>query len=175
MAKGKYADVVPDLPRLAPESVPYQERVDEVKKELETLNTISLAERYTELRREKDRIKELESLVNLHLEAVTQMLVASQDAGDAGWGQYGVGKNALRLASGDTIRVKSEPYGKVLDKEAFRQWCVANGYERQLQLWPTTTNAITKERLLAGENLPDGIEVFRKDSLVFTAAGERSE
>lgn len=36
------------------------------------------------------------------------------------------------------------------------------GYENQLQLWPSTMNALAKERTLAGEPPPDGVEVTAK-------------
>ena len=73
----------------------------------------------------KEGIEALLAACNLHIEAATQLLVASQDRGDEEWGKYGVKPNALRLENGDTIRVHSEPYGQVKDKEAFRLWCIA--------------------------------------------------
>jgi len=73
----------------------------------------------------KEGIEELLAACNLRIEAATQLLVASQDRGDEEWGKYGVKPNALRLENGDTIRVHSEPYGQVKDKEAFRLWCIA--------------------------------------------------
>lgn len=36
------------------------------------------------------------------------------------------------------------------------------GYEKQLQLWPSSMNAIVKERTLEGVAPPDGVEVFAK-------------
>lgn len=167
----KYAAVLPDLPRLPAADAPYQERVNQHKMTLNTLDAIKLAELYTEHRREKDRLDDEVKALNLKIEAVTQMLVRSQSDGEEAWGQYGVKDNAIRLPNGDTVRVKSEPYGQVKDKEAFRLWCIANGYERQLQLWPATMNALAKERRLSGEPDPDGVEVFRKDSLVFVPKG----
>lgn len=174
MAKSKYAAVLPGLPRLGPETT-YQQRVDILKAEMINTNPLKLVEQYIAVRRELDTLDATFKWLNLQLEALTQLLVASQDQGDDCWGQYGVGDNAVRLPSGDTVRVKSEPYGRVADKEAFRQWCIANGYERQLQLWPQTMNAITKERLLDGQNPPEGVEVYRKDSLVFVRAGKEAD
>lgn len=69
------------------------------------------------------------------------------------------GVASLRLASGASVSKYDEPVAKVVDKEAFRQWCIENGYERQLRLWPSTTTTIAKERTLAGEAPPDGVEV----------------
>ena len=72
------------------------------------------------------------------------------------------GLASLRLESGASVSTYSEPYGQVVDKEAFRLWCVANGYEKSLQLWPSTMNSLAKERTLAGEPPPAGVEVFAK-------------
>jgi hypothetical protein len=171
-SKSKFASVLPGLTKPEPEKTPYQERVEQVKAELATHPLTSLAEEYISLRKAKDELYEHEKALNLRIEACTQMLITSQESQEDGWGKYGVADNALRLPTGDTIRVKSEPSGVVKDKEAFRLWCIANGYETQLQLWPTTMNAIVKERCLEGEEPPAGTEIFRKDSLVFVAAKE---
>lgn len=220
MAKrGKYDHVIDGLQRQAPQDVPYQQRVNEVKDSLRPLDAVDVAQTYIELRRGsgvsifaifqqlmashkaaangpdafklnltpeqeaqllveslgKDGIEALEKRCNLRIEACTQLLVESQERGDAPWGAYGVKDNAMRMESGDTVRVNSEPYGQVKDKEAFRLWCIANGYENQLQLWPATMNAIAKERCAAGERNPDGVETFRKDVVKFIPAGGRDE
>jgi hypothetical protein len=186
---GKYDKVLPGLPKPPVSDAPYQQRVQEYKDKVEDKSATALGLAYARLRSGASRwlaedeaerlihnlgydgLKALESLVNLRIAAYEQLLAESQDEGADGWGTYGVKPNALRLASGDTIRVQREPYGKVMDKEKFRQWCVANGYERQLQLWPSTMNALVKERLLAGEEPPEGCEAFGVDKVVFVPAG----
>lgn len=175
MAKSKYAKVLPGLARLQTTTEPYQQRVNTLKQALAGEPITDIAALYAELRQEEKALETQVKELNLRIEAVTQLLVTSQDSGDEAWGQYGASPNSLRLPSGDTIRVQSEPYGHVVDKEAFRQWCIANGYESQLQLWPTTMNAVTKERLLAGEELPTGVEVFRRDSLRYVPFGQKDE
>lgn len=170
---GKYDELIADLPRKVS---PYHERIEQLKVDFSKLNTVALAATYTGLRRDKDDLEAQMRSLNERLEAVTQLLVASQDRGDEEWGKYGVKDNALRLENGDTIRVKAEPYGQVTDKEAFRLWCIANGYEKQLQLWPSTMNTIAKERRMAGDADPDGVEIFRRETLVFVPKGkEESE
>ena len=173
MAKGKYAGVVGHLTKLPPEDANFQARVQREKEEAYAgFSVADLASAYLDLRAEKERIKADESRVNLSIAAVTQLLIDAQEAGVGDWGKYGVKDNALRLASGDTIRVHTEPYGKVLDKEAFRQWCIANGYENQLQLWPTRMNAIVKERLLNGEPEPDGTAAYSYSYIKLVGAKE---
>jgi len=111
------------------------------------------AKAYQELRMIKDKIDEWGSNVQLLLDAYTELLVDQMEV---------EGTDGLRLETGGSISKWEEPYGTVKDKEAFRKWCIANGYEGQLQLWPATMAALVKERLIAGEPEPDGIEVFAK-------------
>lgn len=170
-AAGKYDAVLPGLPKL-PEEPSYQEKIDKVKEEIGLQGSTFLAESYISLRNTKNELEEAEKRVNLRIAAYEQLLVESQEIGAAGWGEYGVKENALRLPTGATIRVQTEPYAQVKDKEAFRLWCLANGYERQLQLLWQTTNAIAKERLLDGKPEPDGCETFAKTKVVLAKAGE---
>lgn len=137
---------------------------------LETTNGSStwLAAMYGLARAEKELKAAELAVINVKVAALEQLLAESQDQGAEGWGQYGVADNALRLPDGSTVRIQKEPYGKVVDKEAFRLWCIENGYGPQLMLWPSTTNLIVKERLLAGEPEPAGIEAFFLTKVVFT-------
>lgn len=177
--KGKYADVMDGLNPAPPADLAYQERVDMAKfaeepalggRKIVEVETTDVASLYAVLRHECAKLDAAKSLLNVKVEACEQVLVSRQEAQLGPWGQYGVEDNALRLATGDTIRVQEEPSPRVVDKEAFRLWCIENGYERQLQLWPTTTAAIAKERLLAGEAQPDGVEVNSYKKVVFTEA-----
>lgn len=166
-ATSKYAGVIGTLPKQEIVLDPFQERVQQEKMTLPT-DPVALAEEYARVRAAKDDLEAAISPLNLRLEALTQMLVADQEAGaNAAWGAYGVGENSLRLASGATIRIQHEPTGKVVDPDAYRQWCVENGYASRMQLWPSVTNAIVKERLLTGEPLPEGTAAFSFSKLIF--------
>lgn len=167
--KKKYAAVIPGLPRLGvDETDPRQQKIDKAKEELKSVSPLEIAGRFVEVRKKRDALDVTWKQLNFELEVYTQLLVASQDRGDEMWGQYGVNDDAVRLATGDTIRLKSEPIGQVVDKEAFRQWCINNGYEKELHLWPSTMQSLAKERVLEGAPIPDGLSIYRKDSLVFT-------
>lgn len=205
---GKYDAILPGLPPLPPADLKYQERVELAKAEVTDRDATALAEEYIRLRAEKDKINEKLSRVSLQIEAHEQLLADSKESKAPGWGLFGVKDNALRLASGDTIRIQKEPYGKVADKEAFRLWCVApadrcmecgereaapwhdeltstdenthafrpgGGMERQLQLWPSTMNAIVKERLVVGMEPPDGVAAFSYTKVMFVKAGSGTE
>ena len=121
----KYDTVLPLLPKLPPEDPSRQSQIDAVKASVVQRNAAALAEGYVLLRATKDEAVARLAVIQLRLEAYEQLLTESQEAGAEGWGAYGVKDNALRLASGETVRVQPEPYGKVVDKEAFRLWCVA--------------------------------------------------
>lgn len=171
MAKkpGKYEEVIKGLPRLPDDNPSYQREVNERKDAFraEGITTPDLmAERYKVLRSVKDDLEEEQKQLQKQITALEQMLSTSKENEDNGWGLYGAGPNAIKLPDGSSITVQPEPTGKVEDKEKFRLWCIANGLENSLQLWPSTMNAITKERLLAGEAEPDGVAVYYRDKIV---------
>ena len=72
------------------------------------------------------------------------------------------GISGVKLENGQPVNTYSEPYAQVTDKEAFRLWCIKQGLETQLALPWQTTNALTKARLLEGESEPDGVTCFSK-------------
>lgn len=191
-AEGKYAKVLPKLQPLPPQDASYQEKVDEAKRKVigEDREPTAMAERYAILRRGlgppldtpeavklitrlgREGLKALSSQCELWIKAYEQLLAESQEAKEEAWGRFGMKENALRLPSGETVRIQKEPYAKVVDKETFRVWCIANGYESQLQLWPSTTAAIVKERLLLGEPEPDGTQAFSYTEVQFVKSPE---
>lgn len=168
---GKYDAILPNLKPLPPSDLSRQERIQKVIEAVEDKSGIALAQAYADLRVLKDKICDELSEVQLLIDAHEQMLAESQEAQSAGWGDYGVGENTVKLVTGETVRVQPEPVGQVMDKEAFRLWCIKNGYERQLQLWPSTMNAIVKERVLVGLPEPDGCECFSRNKIVFSKNG----
>lgn len=168
----KYATILSRLHLAAPDDPVRQDKIEQVKTQITNRNPIALASNYIELRATKDSLKATLSAIELRIEAHEQLLATSQNAGEPDWGRYGVKPNAIRLATGDTIRIQPEPYGKVLDREQFRLWCIKNGYERQLQLWPSTMNAVVKERLLAGQPEPDGTEAYFYNKIVLVKKGD---
>jgi hypothetical protein len=172
MSPRKYDAVLAGLRPAPPSNPSFQERVDKFKTRVVNLTPNSLAQTYISLRREQETLQEKLSNTNVAVEALAQLLIASQEAGQAGWGDYGVSDYMMRLQSGDTLNVQRIPYGTVTDREAFRLWCIANGYERQLQLQWKVRNELVKERLLAGESEPDGIEIWSKATIKFTPKKE---
>lgn len=108
---------------------------------------------YADIRSIMDTFAAWTSSAQLLLEAYEELMVEQME-------EEGVA--SLRLESGASISTYAEPHASVVDKEAFRQWCVANGYEQQLQMLWMAMNKITKERLLEGDAPPAGVDVFAK-------------
>lgn len=173
-SEGKYAAVLAErnLPKAPPADAGWQARIDATKANILTRDATRMAEAYVEHRRRKAAIEETLGQLNTVIAAYEQLLAESQEQGAEGWGAYGVKPNAIRLATGETVRVTREPQAKVVDKEAFRRWAIANGYESQLQLMWQTTNGIVKERLLAGEPEPPGTEAYSYTKIVLVKGGD---
>ncbi len=158
---GKYSSVIDRLPRLiSAETIGYQEKVKTTKAALvaegQEMHAAALAQRYTALRDEKEEAEAAVSAVNLRLEAVSQLMAAQFEA---------EGVASLKLAD-RSVSIYLEPYSQVLDKEAFRIWCVEQGLERQMALPWQATNSLTKQRLLDGEPEPPGVVVYAKTKIM---------
>jgi hypothetical protein len=196
MGRGKYAKVIDQLPRSFGTEPNYQAKIDSVRDQIlkrpeyegaivldsrkireivagerevwlaltQDLIKMSKGERYgstlAKCYRDVRWVKEaLVSNVNLVMEAYLQ-LMADQYENE--------GVTSLTLEDGTNIRVQEEPHAKVVDQDAFRAWVIAEGLERSLQLPWQTTNKIAKDRLLAGEAEPPGIELSRRVKIVKT-------
>ena len=171
---GKYDAVLEGKPKIPLEDNPVRQmEIDQLKEEFKGQPAVNLAMKYAVTRRRRDLLKAQESALQLELDALTQMLIASEDEGtDPAWGAYGANDNAIRLPNGDSLRINHEPASNVVDAEAFRLWCIENGYERKLQLHAGTRESIVAERMLAAEPPPDGLEVGTWTKLTFNANKE---
>lgn len=151
----KYAVVAKNLPKAGPKGEPsFLQKVEEHKREVkeqhpDILKPSSLAAEYASLKDEKDVLEAQESDLNVRMEAIKQLLIDQMEAEDV---------TGVRLDGGILVSIYPEPEPQVTDKEAYRVWCDADPDLRlKMQLWPTTTASIVKERLLAGEGLPPGL------------------
>lgn len=164
MAKGKYAHIIDKLPKMLGTEPAYQEKVNAVKleivKELTTFMPPSgadFARLYAEARAQKDEIEESLSGIDLQLTALAQLIDS----------QYEVeGVTSIRLESGPSVSVQYEPHTLVEDKEAYRLWCISQGFEKQMVLPWMSTNSIVKGMLLEGEPEPPGTKAHCRTKLV---------
>ncbi len=174
-APGKYDGKMHKLSKLvSSESPQYQDRVEQKKTELRATladsetAAIDMAKLYRQLRKDQDRIKAELSACNLELEAVTQLLIDTQERAAKGWGEYGAAGNMMRLSTGDTLRVSSEPYTVAEDKDAIREYFMKNDMERLLSPPWQTLNSLNKDRLLNGEPELPGTKLYVKTGITFT-------
>lgn len=160
---GKYTKITDHLPRTSGNDPNYQAKVEATKVRLLEQNAgygvSELAAHFVDLRKEKDIIEAHLSDCNLQIEAVSQLL--GEQFEDEGL-------STLKLKTGAAISIYMEPYAQVVDREAFRQWCIREGLETQLQLPWQTTNSLAKQRLLEGEPEPAGVAVFSKQRIRLT-------
>ena len=154
----KYAAVTPHLPKLDNTEPGQKDKVEVLKTELnsEFPTSADLANEYITVRGVEDDLTQQLDELRVRRTAVEQLLMNKMDED---------GVDALRLASGFNIFVQVAPYAQVTDREACRQWCIAQGLENQMTLPWSTLNSLNSERLLAGEPEPDGVQTFAKTTL----------
>lgn len=161
MKRGKYGAYVDKFPRLGEEDPKradvIRERKDELRNSIEPATAANLAALVDTIRLKKDSIKEVLSQVQLDLDAATQLMIAKFEEDDI---------QSIRLNSGRSVSIEYELTAKVEDREAFRLWCIENGLERELRLWPSTTDSLVKNMIVEGKKEPPGTKVFSRISTV---------
>lgn len=166
-----YDHVFPTLPR---EVRPRDLKVEAAKIPYAGWDPVDLATAYANADREKDRLKELVSAVQVTLDALEDLLIVTHEAAEEhhsrlAWGSYGAAPNALRLATGDKLEVRKEISVKITDPAALNDW--AKETDDSLR----TVNAqrvaaLTREMLARGEEEPPGTFPATWKKIVFTAA-----
>ena len=158
MAKkpGKYDHVINTLPRMLGEDPAYQQKVNAVKDAIRQelpMQASALARTYAAIRAEKAEVEAALAEINLRLEAVSQLM----------FDQYEVEGITRLVVDGRPVACRLVPYAKAADKEAFRQWCLANDdLARKMALPWQTINKLVGDMLANGEELPPGITVWAK-------------
>jgi hypothetical protein len=123
------------------------------------IKTMKLVKAYGLARELKDGVAVMASQANLLCDALEQFLKEAYEA---------EGLTSLNVDGLGTLSINPQPVGKVIDKDAFRQWCMANGYEEALSLPHQTMSSIVRERLLEGHAMPPGIEARIDDDVRLT-------
>jgi hypothetical protein len=145
---GKYDKIVKNLPR-----APKQETSDEVntiKEEYTDRSPGALAKAYREVRAEKAAHDEAGKAINRRVAALEALLYNAYEE---------AGITSMKLDDGSSVGVYADPYVVTINRDAVREWAVANGHERDLNIHSQTLASIVKERALAGETLPEGVEL----------------
>jgi hypothetical protein len=162
---GKYAHLIKLLPKFyGAEAATRQDKINELKQRIELQPDFlrqgaALAKNWVKLRLVKDALKAQLSEVSIQLDAVTQLMDTQFEVEST---------TAITLEGLGNVRTQLEPYAQVMDPEACRLWCLANGFERKMTLNWQTLNSEMKQRMLDGHDLPDGVKPFALVKPVFT-------
>lgn len=167
---GKWTKLRKELVRFV-EAPDWQARIDLIKKAkpskeagqtngIAGLNRQQLFTEYVTAKDQKDYLEEQIKGLNTRLEAITQVLV--QDFEDSAEEKV---TNAL-----GTFGLRDDPYASIKDQKAFMGWIEANELQELLTVNYQTMSGMVKKGLENGEPLPDGVEVFMKVKIGYTAA-----
>jgi hypothetical protein len=134
-----------------------------------TLTGGLLVAEYAQARAQKELLEDAVSKLGVEVEALTQLLIASQEQGDSDWGAYGASDRSIKMTDGDALRVQPDVFAMVRDKKAFRDWCYTNAtLTENMELPEKKTNDLIKAILLNGKKEPPGIEVYVRTRVVYT-------
>lgn len=113
---------------------------------------------YGRLRDKKDHHNAELSVLELEIEAITQVFVERFED---------EGISSQRFDDGVLISIADAPYPVVKDKLALREWIDKSGLSDILTVNYQTLASLVKERLsgAVNESLPDGVDVFMKTTL----------
>jgi len=163
MAKpGIYAHLIDKLPRLVGEEPSNREQVNAIKDAIRaehttngvsTLKATRLTSLYVAVRAEKEEAESIISEINTRLLAIEELMAKQFE-------DEGIMTCTPPLGRGASVYL--EPYAQVVDRDANRQWCIAQGLERKMFLSWQELNGLTKKLLLDGQPLPDGVAVYAK-------------
>lgn len=157
---GIYSHLV--LPRFVDPGIGgHRERVNEAKTEITEREPTGLAARYAGVRAEMKSAKDMVSVIQVQLDACSELLVDQFEA---------EGITSLKMKDGSSVRVDVKPINVTKDREGFRLWCIEEGLQKEMHLHPGTARTMMCNMLLAGEDIPPGLEAFMKDKIVFTKA-----
>lgn len=149
-----------DLPRYVEITEgPFRTSVNELKEKTGRKRAPELVEMYRKYRVLMDEIKEKKSALEIVLTAYSELLVLAYEE---------EGITSLKLQDGSSIRVDVEPEPVANDREAFRNWCIEEGLEKEMHLHYMTSKSLIKLMLLEGKPLPPGMQAFMRDKIVFT-------
>lgn len=159
---GKYTHLRGQLPTFELESA-FQQKVTDAKTAYQALSVADLAREFGMQRKEKDAHEEAIKVINVELEALSQLIVEDLEAGDL---------QKVQIASGATVYTQVEPYSSVENKEALLAYIKKAKMQALLTLPWQTLNALNKERLIGGKQVLPGSRCFLKTSARLRGANQ---
>jgi hypothetical protein len=157
---GKWTALASKLRPLPPDPK-LQQRVDTIKDTIDpALDAADLAWKVYEAREVRDAAKQAHSAAHDVVTAYEQLMM----------NKFLENKTpAMTLDNGGSVSVSIQPYARVHDPAAFRQWCHENGYSDSLNMHAKTVNAIAKQRLDANESDTAGMagtEIYQRSHVI---------
>lgn len=150
------------IPAFENEDKKFVQKVDEFKKlELTDKNNKEIALLQDEWDNEKDKLEEQIKLLNIKIAATESLLAERFEQQGIQSTKFDFGNNYTPL-----FYIKDEPYTKIINKKECIQWLKDNGLDDMNSPVWQSLNALVKERMANGEELPKGIEVFLKTTVV---------
>ena len=163
---GKFDEIVGGLARIPPEirysgsgGLNYQYKIDQAKEKFTDRTPSVLITMYADLRAIADAKEDEAKELRVQVEAAAQLLMEVYE---------GEGITSLKIKDVGTFRTDFVPYSHVANKEEYHAWCLESGFGPQMTLPWQTTNSVTKERILSGQDAPPGVDVYVKPTPVFT-------
>ena len=150
------------------EEATWQEKIDEVKKQLLDLDKVGLAERLKATRELKDAAEAEVKGLNVVVEAVSQLMEAILE--NEGVTSF---RPASGVAAGYLFSVQIKARVVVTDKAAYHQWIREQGLTEFFDIHSSRTSSMANEALMAGEALPAGLQAYYQASMRMTAPSKK--
>ncbi len=142
--------------QLLPVDPEWQDKVTQLARGFRKLSHVELGRAFSRAKLAKQKLEDKLKLMNVELEALTQLLVRWFEDHE---------QEKFTLMSGITISLKDDVYPQVDNQAAFFSWIKATRSAYLLSVHHKKLEGLVKGKLEAGEKLPPGIKVFFKTSV----------
>ena len=130
------------------------------------LDNTQLCELYVTLRKSIDELEAKLSVLEVQKAALTYLFTNRFEEDDV---------TSMKFANGVTLGESVEPLPNVKDRTALVNWIKSTGQEELLTINYQTLASITKQALLEGKPIPEGVEVFMKQKLTARGLKQKGE
>jgi len=149
---GIYKKYAAQFPLQEFEPGPFQDKVNALKDAVSEKDRepATLAARYRHLRKRRARAEEIMSRISAAVAATEQLFWSACE---------GAGVESVKLQDGFYMGVTDDLAVSTTCREDVNAWIRRSGLERLLSVNSNTLSGLVKDRILAGEEVPEGIAV----------------
>lgn len=162
---GKYNGLKHTLPKFELEP-DFRAKVEEAKSSYIGLEAPDLAREFKLQRNGKQLLEANVKNINVHLEALSQLLVENLEGAEI---------QKIKLASGETVYLSDEPYTCIVDRGVLMDWLRRKKLTQLFTVQWQTLNAMTKDMLIQGKPTPPGTTVYMKTSARLRGGNSQEE